>query len=104
VEGASPWFITRKVTLPLMAPTLGLIACRDIAISLQSVFAATYLITDGGPDRATLFLPVLIYDYSFEQLRYGYAAALTLVMFLLTTLLVLALARGVRRWHVGFAD
>jgi multiple sugar transport system permease protein len=104
VEGASPWFITRKVTLPLMAPTLGLIACRDVAISLQSVFAATYLITDGGPDRATLFLPVLIYDYSFEQLRYGYAAALTLVMFVLTTLLVLALARGVRRWHVGFAD
>ena len=80
VEGASPWFLTQKVTLPMMAPTLGLIACRDIAISLQSVFVATYLITDGGPDRATLFLPVVIYDYSFELLSYGYAAAVTLVM------------------------
>ena len=104
VEGASPWFLTRKVTLPMMAPTLGLIACRDIAISLQSVFAATFLITDGGPDRATLFLPVLIYDYSFEQLRYGYGAAVTLVMFVMTAVLVLVLARGVRRWHLGFAD
>ena len=99
VEGASSWFHTRRVTLPLMAPTLGLLACRDIAISLQSVFAATYLITDGGPDRATLFLPILIYDYSFEQLRYGYAAAVTLVMFALTTVLVLVIARGLRRFE-----
>ena len=104
VEGASPWFLTRKVTLPMMAPTLGLIACRDIAISLQSVFVATYLITDGGPDRATLFLPVVIYDYSFELLSYGYAAAVTLVMFVLTSVVVLLLVRGVRRWHLGFAD
>ena len=104
VEGASPWFLTRRVTLPLMSPTLALIACRDIALALQASFAAAYLITDGGPDRATLFLPILVYDYAFEQLRYGYAAAVTLVLFLVTGLLVLLLARLVRRWHVGFAS
>lgn len=103
VEGASAWFHTTRVTLPLMAPVLGLLACRDIAISMQSVFAATYLITDGGPDRATLFLPVLIYDYSFEQLRYGYAAAVTLVVFALTTVLVLVIARGLRSFDAGMA-
>lgn len=104
VEGASPWYLTRRVTLPLMAPTLALIACRDVALALQSIFAATYLITDGGPDRSTLFLPILIYDYGFEQLRYGYAAALTLVLFLVTGALVLILHRMVRRWRFGLAD
>ena len=104
VEGASPWYLTRRVTLPLMAPTLALVACRDIALALQGVFAATYLITDGGPDRSTLFLPILIFDYGFEQLRYGYAAALTLVLFLVTGALVLVMHRMVRRWRFGLAD
>lgn len=104
VEGASAWYLTRRVTLPMMAPTLALIACRDIALSLQGVFAASYLITDGGPDRSTLFLPVLIYDYAFEQLRYGYAAAVTLVLMVITGLLVLVAHRAVRRWRFGLAD
>jgi multiple sugar transport system permease protein len=103
-EGASPWFLTRRVTLPLMSPTLALIACRDVALALQASFAAAYLITDGGPDRATLFLPILVYDYAFEQLRYGYAAAVTLVLFVITGVLVLVLARMVRRWQVGVAS
>ncbi len=101
VEGASSLHILRRVTLPLMAPTLGLLACRDIALALQSTFAGVYLITDGGPDRDTLFLPVLIYDYAFEQLRYGYAAAVSLVMFAVTALLVLLLHRLMRRYRFG---
>ena len=101
IEGASPWHVLRRVTLPLMAPTLGLLACRDIALALQSTFAGVYLITDGGPDRDTLFLPVLIYDYAFEQLRYGYAAAVSLVLFAVTALLVLLLHRLMRRYRFG---
>lgn len=99
VEGASPWQFTRRVSLPMMAPTLTLVAYRDVALAVQATFAAAYLITDGGPDRATLFLPVLIYDYGFEQLRYGYAAAITLVLFVATGLLVAALAWLTRSWR-----
>jgi multiple sugar transport system permease protein len=104
VEGASPWYMTRRVTLPLMAPALAFVACRDIALCLQSVFAAAVLITNGGPDRATLFLPVYIFDVSFEWLQYGYGAAVTLIMFLVTSVAVLLVWRIVRRWHVGLAD
>ena len=103
VEGASAWHVTRRVTLPLMTPTLALIACRDVALALQSTFAATFLITDGGPDRATLFLPVLIYDYAFEQLKYGYAAAVTLVVFVGTLVLVAVLWGLLRRREFGLA-
>ena len=103
VEGASAWHVTRRITLPLMAPTLALIACRDVALALQSTFAATFLITDGGPDRATLFLPVLIYDYAFEQLRYGYGAAVTLMVFVMTVALVAVLWGLLRRRQFGLA-
>jgi multiple sugar transport system permease protein len=101
MEGASPWFVLRRVTLPLMSPTLLLLACRDLTLALSATFAAVYLITDGGPDRATLFLPVLVYDYSFEQLRYGYAAAISLVLFAFTAAAVLLAHRVLRKRTFG---
>jgi multiple sugar transport system permease protein len=99
VEGSGALHTFRRVTLPLMAPTLGLLAIRDLAFSLQVSFVPAYLLTDGGPDRATLFLPLYAFDAGFEQLRYGYAAAMTLTMFLITAALVLVQLRLVRRWR-----
>ena len=101
VEGASPWFTTCRITLPLMAPTLLLLACRDLTIALQATFSAGYLLTDGGPDRATLFLPVYVYDLAFEQLQYGYASAVALVLFLTTCAIVLAMHRLLRSRRLG---
>ncbi|HEV2811998.1 MAG TPA: sugar ABC transporter permease [Solirubrobacteraceae bacterium] len=101
VEGSGPLHTFRRVTLPLMAPTLSLLAIRDLAFSLQVSFVPAYLMTDGGPDRDTLFLPLYAFDVGFEQLRYGYAAAMTLTMFLITALLVLVQLRLVRRWRFG---
>ena len=104
LEGARPLHTLRRVTLPLMAPTLGLLAVRDLAFSLQVSFVPAYLLTDGGPDRATLFLPLYAFDAGFEQLRYGYAAAMTLTMFVITALLVLLQLRLVRRWRFDLTD
>jgi multiple sugar transport system permease protein len=104
VEGSGPLGTFRRVTLPLMAPTLGLLAVRDLAFSLQVSFVPAYLLTDGGPDRATLFLPLYAFDVGFEQLRYGYAAAMTLSMFVITALLVGLQLRLARRWHFDAAD
>ena len=63
-----------------MAPTLSLLACRDVALSLQFAFVPALLVTGGGPDRATTFLPLLVYRNAFENGRYGYAAAITVVV------------------------
>lgn len=101
LEGASAWFSVRRVTLPLMAPVLALLAARDVAVSLQASFVPAFLLTGGGPDRATLFLPVHTFNVGFEQLAYGYAAAMTAVMFVLCALLALLQYRVVRRWRLG---
>jgi multiple sugar transport system permease protein len=101
LEGAGTWYVLRVVTLPLLAPVLLLLATRDVAVSLQATFTAVYLLTDGGPDRATLLLPVYAFDKGFEQFQYGYASAMMLLAFLGCLALALLQYLVVRRWRLG---
>jgi multiple sugar transport system permease protein len=104
LEGASSWYVLRTVTLPLMAPVLLLLATRDAAVALQASFTATYLLTDGGPDRATLLLPIYSFDMGFELLRYGYAAAMMLVSFAACLAIGVLQYRIVRSRRLGLTD
>ncbi len=97
-EGARPLTLLRRVTLPLLVPTLGLLAARDLVASLHASVAPTLLLTGGGPRRATLTLPVYAYERGFDELRLGDAAALSLVLFVTTTTFALLQLRLVRRW------
>lgn len=99
VEGASPWFTFRKVTLPLMAPILGLLALRDVILSFQINFVPALLVTEGGPRLATTYLPLYAYQQGFRYFRLGYAAAMTLTMFIVTALIVFVQYRLIRRWR-----
>jgi multiple sugar transport system permease protein len=101
LEGAGAWYVLRVVTLPLMAPVLLLLATRDVAVSLQATFTSVYLLTDGGPDRSTLLLPIYSFDKGFEQFQYGYASAIMLVAFLGCLALALIQYVVVRRRRLG---
>lgn len=103
IEDATGWDVLRRVTLPLLAPVLGLLLLRDTVASLQVSFVPALVVTDGGPPPyATTYLSLFVYRTGFEYLRYGYAAAATLVMLLLTGLAVAVqwrLIRRYRRWY-----
>ena len=104
VEAAGPLYVLRRVTLPLMAPTLLLLLFRDTIFSFQANFVPALVIFDGGPPPyATTYLPLFVYTNAFEYLRYGYAAAATCVMFGLTAAIVFAQYLVVRRWRSSFA-
>jgi multiple sugar transport system permease protein len=99
VEGARPWYVFRRVTLPLMAPALALLLFRDTIFSFQANFVPALVIFDGGPPPyATTYLPLFVYTNAFEYLRYGYAAAATLVMFAVTLAIIVIQYRLARRW------
>jgi multiple sugar transport system permease protein len=103
VEGAPPEVVFWRITLPLMAPVLLLLFLRDTIFSLQMSFVPALVVTEGGPPPySTTYLPLFVYRNAFEYLRYGYAAAATLVMFGLTLLVVLVQWRVLRRWRRGF--
>jgi multiple sugar transport system permease protein len=104
VEGASAWWAVTRVTLPLIAPALALLLLRDTIFTFQLNFVPALILTNGGPPPyATTYLPLFVYREGFEYLRYGYAAAATLVMFGITAAIVWVQWLVLRRWRASFA-
>jgi multiple sugar transport system permease protein len=99
LEGTSSFWTFRKLTLPLLVPTIMFLGARDIAWSFQSTFTPALVVTRGGPNFATLFLPLYIYQNGFEYLRFGYASAMTIAMFVLTALMVGAQIATLQLWR-----
>lgn len=102
-EGAGPLARFRLVTLPLLAPVLGLLTARDLVVSMQVALVPTLLLTQGGPTSATKTLPVLAYERGFRELELGDGAAIALILVLLTGLVVALQYRLLRRWTRGGA-
>lgn len=100
VDGARGWFVVRKVTLPLMAPVLALLALRDFVLSLQMNFVPAMIVTDGGPASATTYLPLFLYRQAFRYFRLGYASAISVTMFVLTGLAIYIQYRAAKRWRL----
>jgi len=79
VEGASAWARLRRVTLPLLAPVLLLLAARDVLASMTMALVPTLLLTRGGPLDATKTLPLLVYERGFREGELGEGAALAVL-------------------------
>ena len=86
IDGAGAFRKLWHITLPLMSPIIFFNFIIGFINSFQ-VFIAAFLITDGGPVNATLFLVLYIYRTGFETLNMGYAAALTWLLFIILMLL-----------------
>ena len=97
VDGATGWQIFWKITLPLLAPVVYIVALLKIISSLK-MFDQVVIMTGGGPGNATQTLYYYIYQVAFRNLDMGYASAisyiLVLVMGLFAFLYVRTLLRG----------
>jgi len=88
IDGAGRWSKLWHVTIPLVSPVILFNLVMGIIGSFQ-VFTAGYLITDGGPQNATLFYVLYLWRNGFQYLDMGYAAALAWVLFLIILALTL---------------
>jgi len=86
IDGANAWRRFRRITLPLLKPSLFLCIVIGMLNSFTS-FDLVYVMTNGGPGHATELLITWIYKAGFGQSRFDYAAALTVVQFLLLVVL-----------------
>ena len=82
IDGAGPWQQIRHITIPLLRPTLGLVLILQVLSSLK-VFDQIYILLAGGPAYSTRPVIQYIFDTGFGAYRGGYAAAATMVYFLL---------------------
>lgn len=81
IDGAGWWQTLRKVTLPLLAPTLLFLGVIT-TIGYFQFFAEPYVMTDGGkPLNATLSVGLLMYKAGFRWWSMGYAASVAFVLF-----------------------
>lgn len=99
VDGASSWQTFRHITLPLLKPTI-LLASILTMISAFQVFDLFQVMTNGGPQDQTRSLPLDIYRNAFRYQRMGWAAAVSVVLFLIVFVISLAQTRFLRtRWE-----
>jgi len=82
IDGAPRWAQFWRITLPMLKPSLFLCAVVGILNSFTS-FDLVYIMTNGGPGHATELLITYIYKSGFGQTKFDYAAALTVVQFIL---------------------
>ncbi|MER2598607.1 MAG: sugar ABC transporter permease [Caldilineales bacterium] len=91
VDGATAWQIFWRITLPLLTPWLLVLTFRDIVVSLQNTFTPSFVMTYGGPYYATTYVPLLLYELAFDLFDFGAAAAMMVVLYVLTAALVIGI-------------
>ena len=91
VDGANWWQAFWRITLPLLMPWLLLLTFRDLLMSIQETFTPSYVMTYGGPYYATTFVPLLIYEISFDYQDLGLATALLFLTFMIVAFIIMVI-------------
>jgi multiple sugar transport system permease protein len=79
IDGAGVWQSFWKITLPLLTPTLFFQLIVEMIGSFK-VFTEAFVITQGGPLKATYFYLFYFYEEAFQNFNMGYASALALFL------------------------
>ncbi len=97
VDGASAWHRFWRITLPLLTPTIFFQLVVGL-IDAFRVFAEVYVITQGGPLKATFFYMLYLFQVGFQDFHMGYASALAWVLILITALVGVITFKTSDRW------
>jgi multiple sugar transport system permease protein len=97
VDGAGPVRRLFHVTVPQVSPIILFNLITGVIAALQS-FDAAYVMTQGGPNNATMFYVYYIYQTAFANGNLGYASALAWVLFLIVLIITIAVFRTARHW------
>jgi multiple sugar transport system permease protein len=80
VDGARPWHIFRRITVPLLRPAILFLTVITSAGYLQ-LFEEPFVMTGGGPLDSTLSVSMYVYQQGFSFLNLGYASAIAYALF-----------------------
>ena len=97
LDGASSWKKFWHITLPLITPAILYDIIIGIGLGLQ-IFVPAYIMTQGGPLNSTTFIALYIYNSAFKYSRFGFAAAMSGILFLINALLAITIFRSSRLW------
>lgn len=82
IDGATAWPTFRRITLPLLRPTLFFIVTLGL-IGTYQVFDQIYVMSSGGPAKTTLTMAYMVYRNGFRNSEMGLGAAIAILLFLI---------------------
>lgn len=102
LDGASNWQIMRSIRFPLISPTFFFVLVTTVISVNEDVFGAINVLTKGGPFESTTNIVYYLYQQGFEYFQIGAAAALSVLVFIVTVILTwLQFRFGERHVHYG---
>jgi len=96
IDGASTFSKFTSITWPLLSPTTLFVTVMQFIASFR-VFVSVSVITRGGPANSTRVITFYLYENAFGYLKFGYAAAISVVMFLMMVVFTLIQFRFSKR-------
>lgn len=93
IDGAGWWSRLWYITIPQLKSVIEFYAVISVITMLTAVFAYVYVLTRGGPGTATQVMELYIFNYAFRSSLPGVAAAVAVLLFLVTLLLIVPLFR-----------
>lgn len=88
IDGATWWQVQRRITIPLLGPTLRVWAFLSMIGSLQ-LFDMVWILTGGGPANATTTMATFLVNEGTKRQNYGIAAAASVVLFIVALVMAL---------------
>ncbi|WP_205093786.1 carbohydrate ABC transporter permease [Thalassobacillus pellis] len=88
IEGAGKWHTFRYVTWPLLAPSATIVVAYTTIQSFKA-FDLIIATTNGGPSYATEILSLLLYHEAFNNFRFGYSSAISVIFMIIIAVITI---------------
>jgi len=96
IDGASWWQVQRRITIPLLGPTIRTWGFLSMIGSLQ-LFDMVWILTKGGPANSTVTMAIYLINQGTNRSLYGYASAVAVLLFVISLVLALTYQRLILR-------
>ena len=97
IDGGNSWDKFWNITLPMVSSTLFFNLVNGIIGALQ-VFSQAYIITEGGPNNASLFYVYNLWRQAFKYMDMGKASAMAWILFVVVMLLTVIVFKSSKKW------
>jgi raffinose/stachyose/melibiose transport system permease protein len=99
IDGANSFSTFFKITIPLLMPSITIMSFMSITGGLK-LFEIPYVLTNGGPNSATETIGTVIYRMAFNQNKFGYATAISVLFFIIIAIFSITQVRFTRNREV----
>jgi raffinose/stachyose/melibiose transport system permease protein len=100
LDGASWWQTQRRITIPLLGPTIRIWIFLSMIGSLQ-LFDMVWIMTEGGPANASNTMTTYLISHGFKRFRFGYGSAVAVILFVISFVVAIVYQQLVLRRDVA---